>query len=120
MKYIKFSIFDSKAGGFLPDWNAINVPVAIRLFQEGILTENSVYGKHPGDYTLMEIGTFDQESGEVTNLSPKIDHGTALFHKSQAILQIAAQEQRAAREERIEGLNKAARKKEWDSRETTP
>ncbi len=60
----------------------------MRLFQEGILAEGSPYGKHPGDYTLFEIGTFDQESGDVEKATPKIDHGTATMHKSRALLEL--------------------------------
>ncbi len=95
-----FSIYDSKAGAFLPHWPAPNVAVAVRLFQEGCLIESSPYFKHPGDYTLTEIGTFDQELGLLAPCT-HIDHGTALIHKSRALLERDYYDQQEDDEQRV-------------------
>lgn len=87
MVHLKFAIHDSKASAYLPDWNAANAAVAIRLFQQGILTEGSPYYTNPGDYTLFEIGTYDQETGSGTWITPHIDHGNAVALRSRAILE---------------------------------
>lgn len=119
MKYIKFSIFDSKAGGFLPDWNAINIPTAIRLFQDGIAAPDSAYGKHPGDYSLFEIGTFDQETGDIEKCSPKIDHGTALVLKVRAELEQRAELHHHNNADLV-ALSRAELKADFEAKETTP
>jgi len=54
-----FSIYDSKAENF-------NLPVylqssglAIRTFSDSVLDPESPFAKHPADYTLFELGTYD-------------------------------------------------------------
>ncbi len=103
MKQLKFSIFDSKVGAFLPDWNCPTAAGAIRLFQEGCLIPESPYFKHPGDYTLFQIGTFDQDTGDVEK-TPKIDHGLAIYHKTQALLEQSAHQ--IPREDALRNLPK--------------
>lgn len=94
MKHLKFAIYDSKAAAYLPDWPAINIPTAIRLFQEGCIIPESPYFKHPGDYTLMEVGTYDNETG-INEKRPNghYDHGSAQVHKSMALLELDFQNQ---------------------------
>lgn len=57
-----FSIYDSKAENF-------NLPVylqssglAIRTFSDSVQDPNSPFAKHPADYTLFELGTYDDQT----------------------------------------------------------
>lgn len=77
MKMSMFSVQDSKAGMFLPPFPAPNAGVAIRQFTDAIANENSVLSKHPEDYALYELGTFDDVSGQSENLKTPKMIGTA-------------------------------------------
>lgn len=45
-----------------------NVASAIRSFGDQINDPQSQVSKHPNDYDLFELGSFDDESGRFTNL----------------------------------------------------
>lgn len=38
---------------------------AVRSFQDAVMDKGSEFGKHPADYVLMRIGTFDPSDGKV-------------------------------------------------------
>lgn len=39
--------------------------IAIRQFAEQVNDKTSFIGKHPGDFTLFELGTYDSETGKI-------------------------------------------------------
>lgn len=51
---------------------------AIRTFQDMACDSNHQVGQHPTDYTLFEIGEFDQSNASITMLDAKRPLGTAL------------------------------------------
>ncbi len=59
MKHKIFSIFDSKAGAYLPPFCLGQTAMALRVFSDCVNSGDHQFGKHPGDYTLFELGTFD-------------------------------------------------------------
>ena len=65
-----FSVQDLKVGFGHPHL-ATNIGEAVRNFQQAINADkNGMYYKHSSDFVLMEIGTFDSETGAVTPLIP--------------------------------------------------
>lgn len=98
MIQLKFAIYDSKAEAHLPDFASPTVGTAIRLFEEGCLQEGTPFQQHPGDYTLMEIGTYDIITGINTDTVPHVDHGTARMHLSRALLERDFAEQKRSTE----------------------
>lgn len=42
-----------------------HINIALRSFQDEINTEGSHYAKHASDYTLYEIGEYDEQTGVV-------------------------------------------------------
>lgn len=65
------SVYDSKAAAFLQPFFAQSRGVAIRSFAsaaelplEGDGTPSHDFAKYPDDFSLFELGTFDQESGK--------------------------------------------------------
>lgn len=65
-----FSVQDLKVGFGHPHL-AGNSAEAIRNFQQAIHADpNGIYNKHAPDFILMEIGTFDTETGTITPLLP--------------------------------------------------
>ncbi len=59
MKHKIFSIFDSKAQAYLPPFCLAEKAMAVRIFGDCVNSDDHQFGKHPGDYTLFELGSFD-------------------------------------------------------------
>lgn len=58
-----FSILDIKSDTFSPPFCAPTIGVAARNFKELVNDPNSLPGKYPGDFKLVELGTFDDVTG---------------------------------------------------------
>lgn len=78
MKLKMFVIFDSKAEFYMPPFYSHATGQAIRSFQDMACDPNHQIGQHPSDYTLFEIGEFDQGDAFITTLDAKRPLGTAL------------------------------------------
>lgn len=64
-----FSVFDSAANAYLTPFFLDTVPLALRAFTAACNDEGHQFHMHAGDYTLFEIGAWDQHSGELSTLS---------------------------------------------------
>lgn len=62
-----FSVYDSKAKAHLPPFFLPEEGMAIRTFKDCINSKEHQFGAHPEDYTLKQIGTFDDSSGVLLN-----------------------------------------------------
>lgn len=60
-----FTIYDEKAHAYLPPFNLHTSDMAIRVFADCVNSPEHQFGKHPHDYTLFEIGNFDDQKGEI-------------------------------------------------------
>lgn len=78
MKFKVFSVYDSKAEAFLPPFFLPAVGQAIRGFTDAAGNLEHPFGKHPADYTLFQIGSFDDSTGFVTCDAAHVNLGTAL------------------------------------------
>lgn len=58
-----FSIKDSKAEAYLMPIFAPTVGVAIRIFQKAATTPDSDFCRYAADYTLFEVGTWNENTG---------------------------------------------------------
>lgn len=61
-----FSIYDQKAKAYLPPFIMPEQGQAERVFGDCVNSQDHQFAKHPEDYTLMEIGTFDDNKGKIT------------------------------------------------------
>lgn len=59
-----YTVHDVKAETFLPPFFVPSKGLAIRAFEDCINSKDHHFGKHPADYTLFEIGSFDTDTGE--------------------------------------------------------
>ena len=58
-----FTVYDEKAGVFLPPFFVPTKGVAIRAFTDCINSKDHQFGKHPHDYTLFYLGEwFDTDA----------------------------------------------------------
>lgn len=61
MLFTVFSIYDSGVGVWLPPMYARSKGEMLRNFADGVQDPKSNLAKHPGDYALFELGTFDDD-----------------------------------------------------------
>lgn len=64
MKYGMYSVYDSKAGAFLPPFVLPRTQQAQRVFGDCVNSPDHQFGKHPDDYTLFHLGNWDDETGD--------------------------------------------------------
>ena len=50
---------------------------AIRTFTDAVNTEDSPYNRHPADYTLFHVGSFDDSLGALTPAEAVVNLGNA-------------------------------------------
>lgn len=72
-----FTVYDSKAEAYLPPFYLAASGQAVRTFADTANDPNHAFGKHPSDYTLFEIGVFDDQHASFNILDAKISLGTA-------------------------------------------
>lgn len=73
-----FSVFDSKADAYLLPFFSRNRGVALRQFMTAVQDEKTDFHRYAGDYTLFEIGTWDDESGTLAEHKAKVNLGVAI------------------------------------------
>lgn len=76
-----YSVFDNKARAYLQPWITHNSDTAKRIFAESATDAQHLFSRHAEDYTLFEIGTFDDNTGAVESTVPAINLGLAAQHK---------------------------------------
>lgn len=78
MKLEIFSVYDSKAQAYLPPFFLPKEAMAIRIFAECCNSPEHQFGKHPADYTLFHIGSFDDWDGDILAIQPQKNLGNGL------------------------------------------
>lgn len=63
-----FSVYDSKANAFLQPFFAVSRGVAERSFFAAVIDERHDFNRFAEDYTLFELGEFDEESAQFSCL----------------------------------------------------
>lgn len=74
MKYI-YTVYDSKAEVYLAPFFMRAKGEAIRAFVDMANDSKTQIGAHPEDFTLFEIGTFDDRTGVLVSHEAKISCG---------------------------------------------
>ena len=80
MKHKMFVVYDSKVEGYTQPFTAPATGAAIRNFADEAngRREGSPVKEHPGDFTLFEIGTYDDQAGVCEMYEAKKSLGTGL------------------------------------------
>lgn len=60
-----YSIYDTKMGVYNTPFFAMNNATAIRTFNDAANDGQTNINKHPEDFALFHLGTYDAETGEV-------------------------------------------------------
>ncbi len=90
MKQSIFAIYDSKADAYLPPFIATTVEVAKRMFGQAANDNTQDFNRWADDYTLFELGAWDDNKGEITMHRAHISHGLAQHYIANDIAKIHA------------------------------
>ncbi len=77
-----FTVYDSKAEAYLPPFYLPAAGAAVRHFTDTASDPNHAFGRHPGDYTLFQVGVFDDQHASFSILDAHVNLGTALELRS--------------------------------------
>lgn len=77
-----FTVYDSKAQAFLQPFFAEATGLALRMFESAANDPEHDMSKWAADYTLFEVGTFDESTGAFMQQEAHINLGTALQFKT--------------------------------------
>ena len=72
-----FSVFDSKAEAYMQPFFMATRGQAIRAFSDTCSDKSTQFSRHPGDFTLFEIGSYDDSTGVMSSYEAKISLGVA-------------------------------------------
>lgn len=78
MSLTQFSVYDSKAELFATPFSSSNTATGIRMFESACNQKDQPFHAHGGDYTLFEIGVFDQDSGKLISHETPLNLGLAI------------------------------------------
>lgn len=73
-----FTVYDSKTTAYMSPFFNLSTGGAIRSFEEACRDESSTFHKYPADFTLFEIGVFDDATAELTIYDAKTSLGCAI------------------------------------------
>lgn len=73
-----FSVYDAKAEAYLPLFCLPTVAMAQRTFNACVNSEDHQFGAFPEDYTLFELGNWDDSIGQITINRVQQSHGNGL------------------------------------------
>lgn len=73
-----FCVFDSKIGAYMQPFFLRSKGEALRSFTEAVNDPKTSFFKHPGDYTLFEIGEYSEETGKCVSYAVLQSLGTAI------------------------------------------
>lgn len=65
MKTLLFSIYDQVTQIYSKPFHSTNVLHAQRLFKNAVQDINSEMNRNPSDYDLVELGSFDDQTGAI-------------------------------------------------------
>lgn len=73
-----FTIYDSKLEAFMQPFFMQSKGAAIRAFTDTVNDRSTQFNKHPSDFTLFEIGEYDDQKGNLANYTSKNSLGLAV------------------------------------------
>lgn len=70
-----YAVFDKKVGTFQMPFNASHAQVALRIFEQGLNSKETLLNQYPEDFSLWQIAEFNDETGEYTKSHAHIGEG---------------------------------------------
>lgn len=66
-----FAVLDTQVKAFMQPFFSPTVGSATRAFRDAVNDPSTMLNKHPADYVLYEIGTWDDETGVIECQTPQ-------------------------------------------------
>lgn len=76
-----FAVYDSKVQAFASPFFMRAKGEAVRAFQEAVNDPSTSLCKYPEDFSLMELGEYDESTGQFSNCTAPINLGLAAQFK---------------------------------------
>lgn len=73
-----FTVYDSKAEAFLSPFLFSSTGQALRAFADSVADSNHQFARHPEDFTLFELGTYDDNGAKFDLLDTPKSLGVAV------------------------------------------
>jgi len=70
-----YAIFDKKVGTFMMPFNASHAQIALRSFEQALNSKDTVFNTYPEDFSLWQLGDFNDETGEYSKSHAHIGEG---------------------------------------------
>ena len=83
MKTEMYVIYDQKAKIYNKPFHQINESVAIRTVADLVNDANSDSSRHPEDYILFRVATYDDSNAEIQTFTPEL---ICKFHEIKEVL----------------------------------
>lgn len=84
MKLKIFAVYDSKVEAYMSPFFMQTKGQAVRAYQDTISDPKTAFNKHPADFTLFEIGEWDDKNAAIISYDSKLNLGSALELMPQA------------------------------------
>lgn len=78
-----YVVYDSKTEAYFPPFYQTTNAAALRDFTDKVNTPNHPWCKHPEDFSLFAVGSFDDLNGCLTPISPHVTLGKAIEYVNQ-------------------------------------
>jgi len=65
------AVFDVKVGAYARPVAVPSDGAAVRSFQDAVNAGDNEYSKHPEDYSMFNLGTYDDSTGEFISTAPR-------------------------------------------------
>lgn len=88
MKVKVYVVYDCKVEAFMAPFFMQSRGQAMRAFADSVNDRSGRYRAHPADFTLFELGEFDDSSGSLSLYEAKINLGTGLEFKEKDSVQV--------------------------------
>jgi len=80
-----FSVHDSKAQNYFNPITHRNAGEALRAFETTVKDVKSLFHMYPSDFTLVELGSFDTDTGSITTHKSPVILANASDFQSQSL-----------------------------------
>lgn len=81
MKKLIYAVYDSKVESYLQPLFFQSKGEAMRSWQTAANDQNTMMCQHPEDFTLFELGSYDEQTGKFENHNTPISVGVAIEFK---------------------------------------
>jgi hypothetical protein len=62
-----FTVYDEKSEAYLQPFFLDTTGQALRAISDCLIDDNHQFARHPADYTLFQLGTYDDSTGVIVN-----------------------------------------------------